>query len=112
MTVSYTHLDVYKRQRFDDANRDLTKTNLFVNRVMTCMMPTMMFVMNGVSVLIIWVGAGKVDAGVMQVGDLMAFIQYAMQILMAFLMISMMSIIPVSYTHRQYPVRLRSAQYL
>lgn len=82
----------HEEKRFDDANRDLTKTNLFVNRVMTCMMPTMMFVMNGVSVLIIWVGAGKVDAGVMQVGDLMAFIQYAMQIIMAFLMISMMSI--------------------
>ena len=70
----------------------MTKTNLFVNRVMTCMMPAMMLTMNAVTVLIVWVGADKINAGGMQVGDLMAFIQYTMQIVMSFLMISMMSI--------------------
>ena len=82
----------FEENRFDKANRDLTKTNLFVNRIMTAMMPLMMLIMNGTSILIIWVGAGKVDGGSMQVGDLMAYIQYTMQIIMAFLMISMMSI--------------------
>ena len=82
----------YEEDRFDKANRDLTKTNLFVNRVMTAMMPLMMLIMNGTSILIIWVGADMVDSGSMQVGDLMAYIQYTMQIIMAFLMISMMSI--------------------
>ena len=82
----------YEEKRFDGVNRDLTKTNLFVNRVMTCMMPAMMLTMNAVTVLIVWVGADKINAGGMQVGDLMAFIQYTMQIVMSFLMISMMSI--------------------
>lgn len=82
----------HEEARFDKANTDLTKTNLFVNRVMTCMMPLMMFVMNGVSVLIVWNGSKGIDAGQMQVGDMMAFIQYTMQIIMAFLMISMVSI--------------------
>ena len=82
----------HEEERFDKANKDLTKVNLFTNRVMTIMMPTMMFIMNGVSVLIIWVGASKVDAGLMQVGDLTAFIAYTMQIIMSFLMIAMMSI--------------------
>ncbi len=82
----------YEKKRFSEANRDLTKTNLFVNRLMTIMMPTMMFIMNGVSILIIWVGASKVDLGTMQVGDLLAFITYTMQIIMSFLMISMVSI--------------------
>ncbi len=82
----------HEKKRFEDANMDLTKTNLFVNRLMTIMMPTMMFIMNGVSILIIWVGAKKVDLGTMQVGDLMAFITYTMQIIMSFLMISMVSI--------------------
>lgn len=82
----------HEEKRFDDVNKDLTKTNLFVNRVMTCMMPAMMLIMNGVTVLIVWVGADKINAGGMQVGDLMAFIQYTMQIVMSFLMISMMSI--------------------
>ncbi len=82
----------HEEERFDKANVDLTKTNLFVNRLMSVMMPTMMFIMNGVSVLIIWVGSSKVDAGSMQVGTLIAFITYTMQIIMAFLMISMMSI--------------------
>lgn len=82
----------YEEKRFDGVNRDLTKTNLFVNRVVTCMMPAMMLTMNAVTVLIVWVGADKINAGGMQVGDLMAFIQYTMQIVMSFLMISMMSI--------------------
>lgn len=82
----------YEEERFDKANRKLTKTNLFVNRAMTLMMPTMMFIMNGVAVLIVWVGADVINAGNMQVGDLMAFIQYTMQIIMSFLMLSMMSI--------------------
>lgn len=84
--------ETYEEERFDKANKDLTKLNLFVNRVMTIMMPTMMFIMNGVSILIIWVGASKIDAGTMQVGTLMAFITYTMQIIMSFLMISMVSI--------------------
>ena len=82
----------HEEERFDDANRTLTKTNLFVNRAMTFMMPVMMLVMNGVSVLIVWTGAHGISDGQMQVGDMMAFIQYAMQIIMSFLMITMMSI--------------------
>ncbi len=83
----------HEEKRFDIANMDLTDTNLFVNRLMAVMMPTMMLVMNGITLLIIWVGAGYIDVGAMQVGDMMAFMQYAMQIVMAFLMISMVSII-------------------
>ena len=82
----------YEEERFDKANCDLTRTNLFVNRVMTCMMPAMMLIMNGIAVLIVWTGAHGVENGAMQVGDMMAFIQYTMQIIMAFLMISMVSV--------------------
>ncbi|MDO5516125.1 MAG: ABC transporter ATP-binding protein [Clostridium sp.] len=82
----------YEEKRFDKANRELTRTNLFVNRVMTFMMPAMMFIMNAISVLIVWVGAHAINEGDMQVGNLMAFIQYTMQIVMSFLMISMVSI--------------------
>ena len=82
----------HEEERFDKANRDLTRTNLFVNRVMTCMMPAMMLIMNGIAVLIVWTGAHGVENGAMQVGDMMAFIQYTMQIIMAFLMISMVSV--------------------
>ena len=82
----------HEEERFDKANKDLTRTNLFVNRVMTTMMPMMMLIMNGVTVLIMWNGAHGVDTGSMQVGDLMAFMQYTMQIVMSFLMISMFSI--------------------
>ena len=78
--------------RFDDSNKDLMKTNVFVNRAMSMMMPLLMFVMSSITVLIVWVGAHNVDAGTLQVGDMMAFIQYTMQIVMAFLMISMISI--------------------
>lgn len=83
----------HEENRFDDANKDLTKTNLFVSRIMTCMMPSMMLIMNAISVLIVWIGAGQINDGNMQVGDLMAFIQYTMQIVMSFLMISMVSMI-------------------
>lgn len=82
----------HEEERFEDANRTLTKTNLFVNRCMTFMLPCMMLIMNGISVLIIYNGSYAVDGGNMQVGDMMAFIQYAMQIIMAFLMITAMSI--------------------
>lgn len=82
----------YEEKRFDDANKALTKTNLFVNRTMTFMMPLMMFVMNSIAVLIVWVGGHSINDGAMQVGDMMAFIQYTMQIIMAFLMICMISV--------------------
>ena len=82
----------HEEERFEEANARLTKTNLFVNRCMTFMMPTMMLIMNGVSVLIIYSGAYAVDGGTMQVGNVMAFIQYSMQIIMSFLMITAMSI--------------------
>lgn len=82
----------HEEERFEKANDNLTKTNLFVNRCMTFMMPTMMLIMNGVSVLIIYSGAHAVDNGTMQVGNVMAIIQYSMQIIMSFLMITAMSI--------------------
>ena len=82
----------HEEERFDKANKDLMKTNLFVNRAMTFMMPVMMLIMNGVSVLIMWTGAHGIDEGQMQVGDMMAFIQYTMQIIMGFLMLCMLSI--------------------
>ena len=82
----------HEEERFDQANRNLTKTNLFVNRAMTFMMPVMMLIMNGVSVLIVWTGSHGISDGQMQVGDMMAFIQYTMQIIMGFLMICMISI--------------------
>ena len=81
-----------EEERFDVANKDLTKTMLFTNRVMTFMMPGMMMIMNVLSVGIVWVGAHKIDAGTMQVGAMTAFITYAMMIVMSFLMLTMMSI--------------------
>ncbi len=83
----------HEEERFDKANRDLTKVNLFVNRTMSLMMPLMMLLMNVVCIAIVWFGAIGVDNGTIQVGDMMAYIQYTMQIIMAFLMISMISII-------------------
>ena len=82
----------FEEKRFDGVNKDLTKVNMFVNRMMSCMIPAMMLVMNAISVLIVWVGAKNIDTGAMQVGDMMAFIQYTMQIVMSFLMISMISV--------------------
>ena len=81
-----------EEKRFEDANKELMKANVFVNRAMSMMMPLMMFIMNSIMILIVWTGGHKVDEGLMQVGDMMAFIQYTMQIVMAFLMISMISI--------------------
>ncbi|WP_343209796.1 ABC transporter ATP-binding protein [Anaerolentibacter hominis] len=82
----------YEEKRFDTANKNLTKTMLFTNRVMTFMMPVMMLLLNGISVLILWVGANGVDVGKLQVGDIMAFMTYTMQIVMSFLMLTMISI--------------------
>ena len=78
--------------RFEKANRDLTQNNLFINRVMVFMMPFMMLLMNGVTLLIVWIGGKQIEASAMQVGDMMAFMQYAMQIIMSFLMIAVMFI--------------------
>ncbi|MGE9880646.1 ABC transporter ATP-binding protein [Blautia obeum] len=82
----------YEEQRFDKANKDLTRINLFVNRAMTFMMPLMMLIMNCISILIVWTGGHSINDGNMQVGDMMAFIQYTMQIIMSFLMICMISV--------------------
>ncbi len=82
----------HEEKRFDDANKRLTKINIFVNRTMSFMMPIMMLIMNFVCLAIVYKGAKGVDNGTMQVGDILAYIQYTMQIIMAFLMISMMSI--------------------
>lgn len=82
----------YEEERFDKANKDLTSAMLFTNRTMTFMMPLMMMIMNLVTVLIIWVGAGQISDGSLQVGDMMAFITYTMQIVMSFLMLTMISI--------------------
>lgn len=83
----------YEENRFDIANTNLMKTQMFVNRAMSIMMPVMMLAMNGISVLIVWVGAHNMETGQLQVGDMMAFITYTMQIVMAFMMLSMVSII-------------------
>jgi len=93
MVIRAFNMQEFEEKRFDKANQDLTKTNLFVNRTMVVMMPVMMLVMNGLSLLIIWVGSHQVAQATMQVGDMMAFMQYAMQILFAFLMMSFMFIL-------------------
>ena len=83
----------YEEERFDVANTNLMKTQMFVNRAMSLMMPIMMLLMNGISVLIVWVGGHNMDSGQLQVGDMMAFITYTMQIVLSFMMLSMVSII-------------------
>jgi len=83
----------FEEARFDNANRDLTENSLFVNRAMMIMMPTMMFIMNITTVLIVWVGAQQIAAMALDVGEMMAFMQYAMQIIIAFLMLSIMFIL-------------------
>lgn len=93
MVIRAFNTQRFEEKKFDRANNDLTKTNLFVSRIMTTMMPTMMLIMNGIMLLIIWVGAHEIDKGAIQVGDMMAFMQYTMQIIMSFFMISMVSII-------------------
>ncbi|HKL79019.1 MAG TPA: ABC transporter ATP-binding protein [Mobilitalea sp.] len=83
----------YEKDRFDKANVDITKNGLFVSRVMTFMFPALMLIMNIVSILIIWIGADRINSGTMQVGDMIAFIQYTMQIIISFLMLTMVSIV-------------------
>lgn len=86
------HTEKKEEARFEKANKDLMNNYMFVNNAMNLMMPILMLVMNGISLLTVWAGANSVDQGLMQVGDIMAFLQYTMQIVMAFLMISMISI--------------------
>jgi len=93
MVIRSFNMQEFEEARFDKANKDLTSVSLFTNRVMVVMMPFMMMIMNGVTVLIIWVGAHQVAQSQMQVGDMIAFMQYAIQIVFAFLMLSMMFII-------------------
>ncbi|MFN8382260.1 MAG: ABC transporter ATP-binding protein [Anaerolineales bacterium] len=93
MVVRAFNMQEFEEDRFDKANLDLTAVSLFINRVMVVMMPMMMLIMNGLSLAIIWYGAKQVADANMQVGDMMAFLQYAMQIVMSFLMLSMMFII-------------------
>jgi len=92
MVIRAFNTQKFEEKRFDAANEDLTKTNLFVNRVMIFLFPIMMLIMNGVTLLIVWVGAHQIADSTMQVGDMMAFMQYAIQIIMSFLMLSMMFI--------------------
>ncbi len=92
MVIRAFNRQQYEEKRFDDVNKALTETMLFVNRVTVIMMPLMMFIMNGVSLIILWIGSKQVAASNMQVGDMMAFMQYAMQIVSAFFMLSMMFI--------------------
>lgn len=92
MVIRAFNTERFEEKRFDKANSDVTKNNLFVNRVMVVMMPVMTLIMNGVSLLIVWVGAHEIEQSSMQVGDMMAFMQYAIQIMIAFLMMSMMFI--------------------
>ncbi len=92
MPIRAFHREKYEEDRFEEANTNLYKTQLFTNRTMTFMFPIMMIIMNGLSVLIVWVGAGKVDVGTIQVGDLTAFVTYAMVIVMSFFMLTMISV--------------------
>lgn len=91
-----------EEDRFDEANKDLTKINLFVNKAMSFMMPSLMFVMNGVSILIIWAGAHLIEADKLMIGDMLAYLQYAMHVIMSFLFITMMFImIPRAFVSAQ-----------
>lgn len=93
MVIRAFNTQKFEEERFDRANSDLTSTNLFVNRVMVVMMPVMMLIMNGITLLVVWVGAHQIANSSMQVGDMMAFMQYAIQIIFAFLMLSLMFIL-------------------
>jgi ATP-binding cassette subfamily B protein len=93
MVIRAFNTQKFEEERFDKANTELTKTQLFINRVMVSMMPIMMFIMNGVMVLIVWIGAHQISESSLQVGDMMAYMQYAMQIIFSFLMLSAMFII-------------------
>lgn len=92
MVIRAFNTQSHQENKFDEANKDLTRVNLFISRLMALLMPVMMLIMNGVTLLIIWAGAVQVDRGTMQVGDIMAFMQYTMQIIMSFLMVSMVFI--------------------
>lgn len=92
MVIRAFQNEEFEKQRFQKANEDLTRVNLFVNRVMVLMMPTMMLVMNGIGIVIVWVGSHKISQGTMHVGAMMAYLQYAMHAIMSFLMLSMMFI--------------------
>ncbi len=92
MVIRAFNMETHEEKRFDGTNRDLTQTMLSINRVIVVLMPVLILIMNGISLLIIWIGAKQVAASSMQVGDMMAFMQYAMQIVFAFLMLSMMFI--------------------
>jgi ATP-binding cassette, subfamily B, multidrug efflux pump len=92
MVIRAFNTQEHEEKKFDAANIDLTRLNLFINRIMVFMMPAMMLIMNGVMLMVIWFGAHQVDQGSMQVGNMMAFMQYAIQIIMAFLMVSMIFI--------------------
>jgi ATP-binding cassette subfamily B protein len=93
MVIRSFNMQPFEEKRFDKANADLTKTSLFINRLMVVMMPVMMLIMSSLTLAVIWVGSHEVGNANMQVGDMMAFMQYAMQIVMAFLMMSLMFII-------------------
>lgn len=93
MVIRAFNTEAYEEEKFETANTDLTRVNLFVSRLMASMNPLMMLIMNGIIILIVWVGAAQIDLGIMQVGDMMAYIQYSTQIIMSFLMLSMTSII-------------------
>jgi len=92
MVIRAFNTQKHEEKKFDIANEDLTKVNLFINRIVVLLMPVMMLIMNVVMITIVWVGAYQVDAGTTQVGDMMAFMQYTMQIIMSFLMVSMVFI--------------------
>lgn len=93
MVIRAFNTERHEEKKFEEANENLTKTNLFISRMMSLMQPLMMLIMNALGILIVWVGSYEVDMGNMQVGDMMAYIQYTMQIMMSFLMLSMVSII-------------------
>lgn len=92
MVIRAFNTQPYEEKKFDKANWDVTRITLYINRVMVFMMPAMMFLMSGTSLLIVWVGAHQIDAGNLQIGNMIAFMQYAMQIIMAFLMVSLVFI--------------------
>jgi ATP-binding cassette subfamily B protein len=92
MVIRAFNTQKHEEKKFDIANQDLTKVNLFINRIIVLLMPVMMLIMNVVTITIVWVGAHQVDAGNVQVGDMIAFMQYTMQIIMSFLMVSMVFI--------------------
>ena len=92
MVIRAFNTQKFEENKFDKANKDLNKTNLFVSRLMVTLLPAMMLIMNGITLLIVWMGAHQIADGAMQVGDMMAFMQYAMQIIMSFLMMSMIFI--------------------